>query len=99
LTFCKKRSVAKAPPSLEAMASIISGSDIPSTTKAEAPKKVPIESRATAAIEPIPPFFEIAASTLIFAMPGGGGIHRELLLILVCSFLSFGAVVISKSAI
>jgi hypothetical protein len=75
LNLCSARSLASASPSLTAIASKVSGPDIPITTTDEAPKNCPVELRATAAYTAFFEFFDIAASTLIFISPGGGGNH------------------------
>ena len=70
-----RRSLASAKPSLHAIASKVSGSDIPENVTVEAPRKRPVLSHATAATEAELEFLEVAASTLILARPEGGGIH------------------------
>ena len=91
LTFWRRRSLANARPSLHANTSSVSGSDNPETVTDEAPKKTPELSRATAAIDPEAEFFEVAASTLIFAKSGGGGIHLALALLVLRSARGLGA--------
>ena len=56
---------------------MVSGSVMPYDTTADAPRKRPASSLATAATEAILEFFDTAASTLIFATPCGGEIHRS----------------------
>lgn len=67
-----RRSLASAKPSLHAIASEVSGSDIPEKVTVEAPRKRPVLSRATTATEAELEFLEVAASTLIFAHPREG---------------------------
>jgi hypothetical protein len=76
----KSKSLARAKPSLHAIASIVSGSKLPSITTAEDPKKRLVKSRAIAAATTLPKLLAKAASTLIFVSPDGGGIHRVELL-------------------
>ena len=56
--------------------STTSASVFPSTTSAEAPKKLPPTSRVTAADAECLEFLETAASMLILASPAGVLIHR-----------------------
>jgi hypothetical protein len=67
-------SLANAKPSLHAIASIVSRSEIPSITTAHAPKNTPVASWTTATTETTLKVSEIAASTLIFIVTTGGGI-------------------------
>jgi hypothetical protein len=80
------------------MASRVSGSDIPSITTDDAPKKLPFASLATAAIEPMLEFLEVAASTLIFTISIGGGSHTTRLEILGLTLFGVGLIT-CKSAI
>src|SRR6185312_9507704 len=70
------RSLANAKPSLQAIASTVSGSESPRITNADAPRKLPAASLAMAAATALLELFETAASTLILTSPHGGGIHR-----------------------
>jgi len=54
---------------------MVSGSVMPYDTTADAPRKRPASSLATAATEAILEFFDTTASTLTFATPCGRGIH------------------------
>jgi hypothetical protein len=54
---------------------MVSGSTHPSTTNADAPRNWLPPSRTMAAADALFVFFDIAASTLIFIKPAGGGIH------------------------
>jgi hypothetical protein len=58
------------------MASSVSASVIPYITTNNAPRKPPSCPLATASNAAVLELFEIAASTLIFAIPIEGGIHR-----------------------
>jgi hypothetical protein len=49
-----------------------------SRTKTDAPRKLPAASLDIAAADATPVFFDSAASTLIFYMSDGGGIHGGL---------------------
>jgi len=73
--FWSRRSLASAKPSLHAIASRVSGSKIPEKVTADAPRKRPVLSRATAATAAKLEFLEVAASTFIFVRPEGGGIY------------------------
>ena len=75
LTFLIARSLARASPSQQEIASIDSGSVTPWVIRTEAPWKAPVPSLATAAAAALPVFLDIAASTLIFNVSAGGGIH------------------------
>ena len=76
LAAYKPRSLARATPSRQAIASTTSASVFPSTTSAEAPKKLPPTSRVTVADAECLKFLETAASMLILASPAGVLIHR-----------------------
>jgi hypothetical protein len=57
---------------------------IPSIITADAPRKFPASSLATAAAEALLEFLDKVASTLIFDTPRGGGIHRLKLAAVFC---------------
>jgi hypothetical protein len=76
LKLYSAKSLASAKPPLTAIASSVSGFDIPITTMDDALRNWPKEFRATAAYDALPVFFDMVASTLIFISPDGGGIHR-----------------------
>jgi hypothetical protein len=61
-------------------------------------QKTPFASLATAAIEPILEFLEVAASTLIFTISAGGGSHATPLEILGLTLFGVG-LIICKSVI
>lgn len=75
LTLERRVSLVSISPSLHARASKVSGSVIPWITTGNAPMKLPDSSRAMAATDAKSKFLEVAASTLIFAHPLGGGIQ------------------------
>ncbi|KAF8728820.1 hypothetical protein HU200_018104 [Digitaria exilis] len=70
---------------------MVSASAHPSTTYADAPRNWSPPSRTMAAADALFMFFDIAASTLIFIKPTGGGIHRVVFgtftLFAICSVL------------
>ena len=72
--FFRLRSVARASPSRQAIASATSGEE--RDKSAEAPRKLPTSSLATAAMAALLEFLDSAASTFTSITPRGGGIQR-----------------------
>lgn len=75
--YLQTKSLARASPSWQAIASTTFASVFPSTTSDEAPKKLPSSSRAIVADVECLELLETIASTLIMASPAGGLIHRR----------------------
>ena len=83
-TWLSDRSFASASPFLSASTSMLSGSKVPIITTADAPRKTPAPSLATAATKAILEFLERAASTLSLDILLGGGIHLGILVSVLC---------------
>ena len=89
-TWLSDRSFASASPFLSASTSMLSGSKVPIITTADARRKTPAPSLATAATKAILEFLERAASTLSLDILLGGGIHLGILVSVLCLAACWG---------